>query len=180
MILRDLGEDEALYRILTPRWSHAPTSGAGAARKGGRFNRAGLEALYLSRTVETAVAEYQQHAQLLPPGTITTFLVSRLRVVDFSAGYTADIWEPIWAEYSCNWRQLAFEHRTEPSSWVLGDLALDAGAAGILFPSRVHAAGTNLVLFNSSAIPAESLRVYDPARDLPRDGRSWADPDVRE
>ena len=32
MILRDLGEDEALYRILTPRWSHAPTSGAGAAQ----------------------------------------------------------------------------------------------------------------------------------------------------
>lgn len=93
-------------------------------------------------------------------------------VVDFSAGYAAGIWEPIWAEYRCNWRQLAFEHGTEPATWVLGDLALDGGAAGILFPSMVHTAGTNLVLFNNSAISAESLQVYDPARELLRDGRN--------
>lgn len=55
MILRDLGNDEAQYRILTPSWAHSPTSGAGAARKGGRFNRAGLEALYLSQSEETAL-----------------------------------------------------------------------------------------------------------------------------
>lgn len=54
MILRDLGEEEALYRFIVPRWSHAPTSGAGAAVKGGRFNRPRLEALYLSQTAETA------------------------------------------------------------------------------------------------------------------------------
>lgn len=50
MILRDLGEEEALYRFIVPRWSHAPTSGAGAAVKGGRFNRPRLEARYLSQT----------------------------------------------------------------------------------------------------------------------------------
>lgn len=173
MILRDLGEAEALYRIITPRWSHAPTSGAGAALKGGRFNRPGLEALYLSQSVDTAVEEYRQHARLLPPGTIVTFLVSRLRVVDFSAGYVAGAWDPAWAEYGCNWRQMAFEHHVEPPCWVLGDLALDAGADGIVFPSLVHEGGTNLVLFNASAIPAESLRVHDPRGQLPRDDRSW-------
>jgi RES domain-containing protein len=173
MILRDLGDDEVLYRIIVPRWSHAPTSGAGAAIKGGRFNRPGLEALYLSQTAETAVEEYRQHARLLPPGTLVTFLVSRMTVVDFSAGYDAGRWDPIWADYACNWRQLAFDQRVEPASWVLGDLALEAGAAGIQFPSTVYPEGINLVLFNSSAIAPEKLRVYDPSGDLPHDGQSW-------
>ena len=104
MILRDIGDDEAFYRFIVPRWSHAPTSGAGAVAKGGRFNRPGLEALYLSRSAETALAEYQQDARLLPPGTLALLLVTRLRVVDFSAGYKADNWHPLWAEYACNWR----------------------------------------------------------------------------
>ena len=173
MIFRDLGEDEANYRILTPNWAYSPTSGAGAARKGGRFNRPGLEALYLSQSVETALAEYRQHALLLQPGIITTFLVSGLRVVDFSAGYSAGAWDPLWADYACNWRQLAFDKGIEPPSWVLGDLTLDAGAAGILFPSNLHAGGVNLVLFNSSALPTKALRAHDPNGQLPRDDSSW-------
>ncbi|WP_342317189.1 RES family NAD+ phosphorylase [Lysobacter sp. FW306-1B-D06B] len=64
----------------------------------------------------------------------------------------------------------------EPPSWVLGDLALDAGAAGILFPSAACTGGTNLVLFNSSQLPARLLRVHDPNAQLPQDGRSWPDP----
>lgn len=175
MIVRQLGDEEALYRIIVPRWSHSPTSGAGAARKGGRFNRPGIEALYLSQTVETALEEYRQHSPLLPPGTITTFLVSRILVVDFSGGYVAGTWEPLWADYACNWRQMAFEHGVEPPCWVLGDLAIDHGAAGILFPSTAHAGGINLVLFNSSTLPPQSLRVYDPERQLPRDDQSWPD-----
>ncbi|WP_215861387.1 RES domain-containing protein [Acidithiobacillus ferriphilus] len=120
MILRDIGDDEVFYRFIVPRWSHAPTSGAGAGAKGGRFNRPGLEALYLSRTAETALAEYQQDARLLPPGTLALFLVTRLRVVDFSAGYKAGNWHPLWAEYACNWRKLAFDEKMEPASWELG------------------------------------------------------------
>jgi len=177
MILRTLGDGDALYRVIVPRWSHAPTSGAGAARKGGRFNRPGLEALYLSKDAITAVEEYRQHERLLPPGTLVTFLVGPLMVVDFSAGFESGRWEPIWADYACNWRRLAFDERSEPPSWVLGDLALDAGAAGILFPSSVHAGGTNLVVFNSSQLPARMLRVHDPDKRLPDDARSWLDAD---
>jgi RES domain-containing protein len=173
MIVRDLGEEETLYRFLVPRWSPTPTSGAGAAIKGGRFNRPGVEALYLSRKAEVALEEYRQHARLLPHGTLVAFLVSRLRVVVFSAGYEAGKWHPLWADYACNWRQLAFDQGIEPASWVLGDLALDAGAAGILFPSTVCPDGTNLVLFHSSALPPEALSVHDPDGDLPRDSQSW-------
>lgn len=175
MILRELGDDEAWYRVIVPRWSHLPTSGYGAAIRGGRFNRPTLEALYLSQTAEAALAEYRQHARLLPPGMLVTFLASRLRVIDFSKGYVADTWDPLWAEYSCNWRQLAFDKEVEPPSWVLADMALDAGAVGILFPSMIHANGTNLVLFNSSTFPASTLRVYDPQQQLPRDAQSWVE-----
>lgn len=178
MILRELGDEEAFHRLIVPRWAHAPTSGAGAAIKGGRFNRPGLEALYLSQSAETAVEEYRQHARLLPPGILVTFLVSHLRVVDFSAGYDAGRWEPVWADYACNWRQLAFEQGIEPASWVLGDLALDAGASGVLFPATTGSGGTNLVLFNSSTVPSRNLRVHDPKGDLPHDSASWHGPQI--
>jgi RES domain-containing protein len=48
MILTHLPAGTVLYRALTPRWASRPASGAGAAAKGGRFNREGVEALYLS------------------------------------------------------------------------------------------------------------------------------------
>lgn len=66
---RPVGPAEVFQRVLTPRWAIAPTSGAGAAKGGGRFNRPGIEALYLSATSQTAEAEYRQDAELMPPGT---------------------------------------------------------------------------------------------------------------
>jgi RES domain-containing protein len=75
-----------LYRIHNPRWAYLPTSGAGAAKHGGRANRPGVEALYLSSDVDTALAEYQQAAPVLPPGTIVSYTVSLSKIADFSAG----------------------------------------------------------------------------------------------
>nr|WP_250889066.1 RES domain-containing protein [Mesorhizobium sp. dw_380] len=45
---------------MTPKWALLPTSGAGAAIDGGHFNRPGVEALYLSRSAQTALDEYRQ------------------------------------------------------------------------------------------------------------------------
>ena len=52
MILTDLGPVTA-YRMHTPRWATAPTSGAGAAAHGGRANRPGTPALYIALEPET-------------------------------------------------------------------------------------------------------------------------------
>ena len=49
-----------LYRAHNPRWSYAPSSGAGAARHGGRFNRRGTLALYTVFDPKTAWMEAQQ------------------------------------------------------------------------------------------------------------------------
>ncbi|CAN7681381.1 RES domain-containing protein [Pararhizobium sp. LjRoot235] len=53
---------EIFRRFLTPKWAHLPTSGAGAACDGGRFNRPGIEALYRSRAPQSALEEYRRGA----------------------------------------------------------------------------------------------------------------------
>lgn len=55
--------------ISPPKWAFLPTSGAGAAIDGGRFNRLGVEALYLSLWAQTALEEYQQGASITLPAT---------------------------------------------------------------------------------------------------------------
>lgn len=59
-------DNSTAYRMLVPKWAVAPTSGAGAAKHGGRANRSGVAALYLALDIETAVKEYQQVSTLLP------------------------------------------------------------------------------------------------------------------
>ena len=54
MILTRL-ENLAAYRVHQPKWAMAPASGAGAAKHGGRVNRPGVAALYLSLDTETAI-----------------------------------------------------------------------------------------------------------------------------
>ncbi|MEK6421546.1 MAG: RES family NAD+ phosphorylase [Burkholderia gladioli] len=155
----------------------APTSGAGAARAGGRTDRIGTPALYLALEVATAVAEYQQLSTLLPPGTLVSYRVTATPVVDFTGGYQADRWPPLWESFFCDWRRDWFNMRIEPPSWVLGDEAIAAGAKGILFRSTRAAGGTNLVLVVDELGESDRLDVNDPADALPRDQSSWpADP----
>ena len=59
MITTQLPSTVDAHRMIVPRYASTPLSGAGAARAGGRFNRPGLEALYVSLEVLTAVAEYR-------------------------------------------------------------------------------------------------------------------------
>lgn len=82
MILTRL-EHQAVYRMHHPKWAVAPTSGEGAAQHGGRANRPGVEALYLSLDLATSVREYQQLSPLLPPGTLVSYLVTATEIVDF-------------------------------------------------------------------------------------------------
>jgi len=124
VIVRPLHPAETFYRFITPRWAHTPTSGAGAARFGGRFNRPGIKALYLSRHVETAAAEYQQDDPLIPPGTLVAYRVALSRVVDFQARYIRGLWDELWADWDCEWRGQAFHEEIEPPSWLFGDLAI--------------------------------------------------------
>jgi RES domain-containing protein len=79
-----VGPDEIFHRYLTPKWAFLPTSGAGAASDGGRFNRPEVEALYLSRAPQTALEERRQGASITPPSTLAAYKITFTEVVDLS------------------------------------------------------------------------------------------------
>jgi RES domain-containing protein len=79
-----VGPDEIFHRYLTPKWAFLPTSGAGAAIDGGRFNRPGVEALYLSQAPQTALEEYKQGASISPPATLVAYKITLAEVTDLS------------------------------------------------------------------------------------------------
>lgn len=168
MILATVGDgkDEACYRVITPAFAGTPLSGRGAARQGGRFNRPGQEALYLSADDATALAEYKQDNPWLPPGTICTFFVHGLRVADLSGGFDPERWSPLWADFAVDWRAEWFDKSVEPPTWYMADDVMAAGLDGILFPSQARRGGTNLVIYRSSARPSPELCVYDPGGAL--------------
>lgn len=102
MILTRVEPSTPLFRAHRPQWASQPLSGAGAALKGGRLNRPGVHALYLSLTPEGALAEYRQDDPLMPPCTIATYQASLTSVVDFRGGYDPTHWEPLWQDLTCN------------------------------------------------------------------------------
>ncbi len=172
MIVTRLDGTALFYRAHTPEWASQPSSGAGAARKGGRLNRPGVHALYLADSITTAIAEYQQRDPLMPPCTLVAYRVALGRVVDFRGGYSPEHWSPLWQELYCNWRRLAFLEGTEPPSWVLADEVLAANQVGILFPSR-RSDGVNLVIYMDALGGEDQVLVHDPDSNLPRDRSSW-------
>ena len=172
MILKPLVQTAA-WRVHSPRWSFLPTSGAGAARAGGRFNRIGTEALYLSLDTQTALLEYQQTSTLLPPGLIAEYRIDLQPVADLSGGYVAAHWSPVWQDFACDWRFLWFNQHIVPPTWSMSDEAQRAGAKGILFPSSSNLVGLNLVIFNNAMTEKDSINVHDPNGLLPLNQRSW-------
>jgi len=175
MIFRSIGPQMVFYRFHSPRWADRPLSGKGSALQGGRFNRPGIEALFLSTDIQTAQAEYQQEASLMPPATVTAYRITLGQVIDLSAGYDPSMWGPEWEDWNCDWRAMAFAENIEPPSWALGDLARTAGARGILFPSLKRRApdALNLAIFTTSVLESDELQVHDPRGDLPRNQDSW-------
>jgi len=176
--LAELLPERIFYRVNTPKWASMPTSGAGAAAEGGRFNRAGVDALYLSLDETTALREYQQDEPIMPPGTIAAYHVALDQVVDFSEGFVSDGWAPIWEDWNCNWRGLRFLDGITPPSWDIGDLVLEAKIPGLLFPSTRNPGGINLVVYTDLIDGGDRrrIRVHDPKGKLPKTRASWAPP----
>ncbi len=80
---------------------------------GGRANRLGVPALYLSLTLETGARKYQQSSSLMPPGTLVCYEVTSAPVVNFRGGYARDDWAPLWESVACDWRSMSFDQRIE-------------------------------------------------------------------
>ena len=154
---------QSFWRLLAPKWAHDPLSGKGAATHGGRFNRVGEEALYLSVNLETAVAEYGQD---IPdrPGTFCRFDVETSGIVDLrtaSLCFAAEIDPNV---LTCPWKKMLLIDKVEPPTWQFVKNLQNLGANGILVPSQRHPIGYNLVLWNWDA---NSVKAYDPNKDMP-------------
>jgi RES domain-containing protein len=161
-----------LYRMNVPRYASTPLSGAGAARGGGRFNRPGLEALYLSLEPATAVAEFQQSSPHLLPATICSYTASVPPLVDLrQLGVGA--WDPIWQDWNVDWRLIQVDGHFDPPTWDMADLALDAGVPGIIFPSMGCPGGTSVALFLEAFRGKGTIGVNDPSGTLPHNQASW-------
>ncbi len=172
MITTQLPSPVDAYRMIVPRYASTPLSGAGAARAGGRFNRPGLEALYVSLEVLTAVAEYRQASPHLLPATLCSYAAALPPLVDLRL-LNEGQWDPIWQDWAADWRLIKAGGKFDPPSWDMADLVLDAGVPGMIFPSMAHPGGTNLVLFLAALDGLGMIAVNDPDHALPRDQSSW-------
>ncbi|MEE4349370.1 MAG: RES domain-containing protein [Pacificimonas sp.] len=164
------------YRAHDSRWSFSPLSGAGSAVHGGRFNRKGQRALYLSLDFAAAVTEASQgFARRIPPLTLCEYDVDCEPVADLCD-------RAVRGELHVNETHLAapwlsdFKAGRTPSSVRVAERLAKAGYAGLLYPSfAVGAANTsgNLVLWQWGSHRPAKVILYDPEKRLPRDQSSW-------
>jgi RES domain-containing protein len=164
------------FRAHDPRWSWTPLSGRGAALRGGRFNWAGLEALYLSLSPMTAVREaaggllHRLEPLLLCTYTIDCDDVTDLRTLAACAEHHV---RP--DDLACAWASDLYAGRRPPSQAVARRL-LDQGAAGMLAPSFASGAGpddANLILWRWGPDLPHRVNVHDPSGRLPKNQLSW-------
>jgi RES domain-containing protein len=156
--------DGRYWRIISPRWAHAPLSGEGAARHGGRWNRPGDAALYLSEEIETAFAEYQQELGVRP-GTFAAFDVVGARIADLGDSRTRATLEIAPMDLICPWKQIAFVDKSTPPTWAICD-RLRAEVDGLRVPSVQYPGGFNLVLWRWNTEGAPVVTVLDPQGEL--------------
>ncbi len=158
----------SFWRLMAPKWSHAPLSGAGAAARGGRFNRPGQAALYMSSDLETALVEYSQD---LPdrPGAFCRYDVTVDKILDLRDQETCAVFDIVPPVLGCPWKQILLIEKAEPPTWPVVDRLRTSGASGALVPSQRRPQGYNLVLW---VWTDDTVRPFDPNNDLPLPAQS--------
>lgn len=164
------------FRAHEPRFAWSPLSGEGAQLFGGRFNIAGVPALYLALTVDGMFAEMGHgFARRFEPLTICTYDVDVSDMADLRTDALRSQAGVTMAGLACSWK-LEIDNGKTPYTWTLARRLIASGTAGILVPSFATGAkpnATNLVLWKWGAEPPYQVRVHDPSEKLPKDGRSW-------
>ncbi len=160
-----------VYRGHNPQWQHAPESGEGAARNGGRWNPVDRPALYTSERFETAWLEAQQGFPFkTQPLTLCTYNVD--------CGPLLDLCDPAIRERVRSnpeeWMHEAWldkKMRRQPvSAWEVAEQLIKEGFAGIRVPSQVKGAtdrDINIVFWKWTRWTPTKVRVIDDEDRLP-------------
>jgi RES domain-containing protein len=160
------------WRVLAPRWAHAPLSGAEAARHGGRYNPPGTAALYLSEDLLTAIAEYEQELGIRP-GTFCAYELDVMDIVDLTHEPTrADLGVTL-EDLLAPWQEIAFVRAGQPPTWVLARRLMEGGCGGARVPSVIIHGAANIVLWRWNDGPHHRVIAHDPLGDLPLDQSAW-------
>lgn len=165
------------FRAHDPGWSFSPTSGEGARKVGGRFNRPGVPALYLATAFDTAIGECAQgFGNRIPPLTLCEYDVDCEPIADLSTENGRKAEGVALADLACAWKKLMLERKPVPS-WKVAERMAGKGHAGMLVPSFFVGATqkhVNLVLWTWGDELPTMVRVHDPDGKLPTDRSSWA------
>lgn len=132
-----------VYRAHNPRWTWDPTSGEGARRHGGRFNRIGVPALYTSLTPVTAMREASLIGRPLQPITLCAYEVDAEPVFDALNPSQREAQGVKTNDTFClNWEQEMLAGNI-PASQLLADRLIAAGYTGMRVQSFAPGAGAD-------------------------------------
>lgn len=169
-----------VIRAAKPRWSYLPTSGEGAARRGGRFNRIGEPALYTSLTHETAAREVRFSLNQ-EPYTFYFLAVDCHHIADLTDRDTRLNLQIRFEDLSNDNWESEMHRGIEPSTHAITRRLKADGYSGILVNSFAPGASVqdiNLVLWlwdSVDAMPAtsQSAVMVLNREDLPQNDASW-------
>ena len=152
------------YRAHNPQWAWTPLSGEGARRHGGRFNKRGVPALYLSLSQMTAIREATPLGRPMQPLTLCAYEVDAepiLHAGDPSQRRANGIRQ---ADLACPTWEADMLDGGVAMSQRLADVLVDAGYVGML--ARSFAVGAteddlNLVMWRWSDTYPARVTVVD-------------------
>ena len=152
-----------VYRSHLPIWARTPLSGAGAQRRGGRFNRKGVSAFYASLSIRGATEEATPLGRSLQPITLCAYEVDSEPVFDAtdpSARQSAGV---LLKDLASDWLRDQ-EQGAVSTSQRFADRLITEGFAGMLVRSFRRGArpdDRNLVLWKWGDSLPSRVRLVD-------------------